>query len=60
MSLKRSKKKNLGILGVRNTILGNFSPLKLRADIGALWENFVISDRLKRNGNAKYYCNCYF
>lgn len=37
--------------GVRNTILGNFSPLQTRTDIGSLWENFVISERYK------YLCN---
>ncbi len=35
--------------GVRNAIIGNFSPLHLRQDTGALWENFLISERLKYN-----------
>jgi uncharacterized protein len=33
--------------GVRNAILGNFSPLNTRTDVGALWENYVISERYK-------------
>jgi hypothetical protein len=37
--------------GVRNAILGNFSPLHTRTDVGSLWENFVISERFK------YLCN---
>ncbi|MFC4873243.1 ATP-binding protein [Negadavirga shengliensis] len=35
--------------GIRNAIIQNFSPIVLRNDIGILWENFLISERLKRN-----------
>ena len=34
--------------GVRNMILGDFTPFTLRQDKGALWENFMISERKKR------------
>jgi len=33
--------------GIRNAILGNFLPLSSRVDTGALWENFLISERHK-------------
>jgi uncharacterized protein len=33
--------------GVRNAVINNFNPLHLRNDKGALWENFVINERLK-------------
>ena len=33
--------------GIRNSIIGNFSLLHKRTDIGALWENFLISERIK-------------
>ncbi|CAN5208480.1 ATP-binding protein [soil metagenome] len=33
--------------GVRNAIISNFNPLELRTDKGALWENFLFSERLK-------------
>lgn len=33
--------------GIRNSIIGNFTPLHKRTDIGALWENFLISERIK-------------
>lgn len=36
--------------GVRNAIIGAFNPLDLRNDIGALWENFVFTEMLKRGG----------
>jgi len=35
--------------GMRNALIDNFKPLELRTDVGALWENFVISERVKRN-----------
>jgi hypothetical protein len=35
--------------GIRNAVLGNFSNIENRTDIGALWENFVITERLKMN-----------
>jgi predicted AAA+ superfamily ATPase len=34
--------------GIRNAVLKDFKPLNRRADVGALWENFIISERLKR------------
>ena len=34
--------------GIRNALLSNFSPLPLRADTGALWENYLMSERQKR------------
>jgi predicted AAA+ superfamily ATPase len=33
--------------GVRNAIINNFSPLGSRSDVGAMWENFLISERMK-------------
>ena len=37
--------------GIRNAILGNFSAISSRTDKGALWENFLISERFKYLGN---------
>jgi predicted AAA+ superfamily ATPase len=34
---------------VRNALIGNFNPLSLRNDVGALWENFLITERIKIN-----------
>ena len=39
-------------LGIRNAILNNFSPLAARNDTGALWENFLVMERRKRNAYA--------
>jgi hypothetical protein len=37
--------------GIRNAIIGNFNPLSIRQDVGALWENYIISERIKTNYN---------
>ena len=58
--LKRSKKIYFYDNGIRNAILQNFAPLSMRQDTGALWENFVITERLKANQAAGRYVNSYF
>jgi uncharacterized protein len=35
--------------GIRNAVIGNFDDLTVRRDIGELWENFVVSERMKIN-----------
>ena len=35
--------------GLRNGLINNFNPLSLRQDVGALWENYVVVERLKYN-----------
>jgi len=46
--------------GIRNAILGNFNPLDLRTDTGALWENFLVSERLKYLSNSQQQADMYF
>ncbi len=60
--LKLSKKIYFYDLGIRNALIGNFSPIKsrLHVDAGALWENFAIVERMKRNSYQEYYCQSYF
>lgn len=58
--LKLSKKVYFYDNGIRNAILNNFAPISLRQDVGALWENFFISERLKANHYAGRYVNSYF
>lgn len=57
--LKKSIKIYFYDNGVRNSVISNFSPVELRSDIGALWENFLISEKIKNNAyhnkHAKYY-----
>ena len=47
-------------VGVRNALLQAFSPLALRNDVGALWENFCIVERLKKANNTGLASNRYF
>jgi len=46
--------------GIRNSLIKNFNPINLRNDVGALWENFLISERLKANHYGGKYVNYYF
>lgn len=46
--------------GVRNAIISQFNPLNLRNDIGALWENFVFMELMKKSGIEENYDNFYF
>ena len=63
-NLRNEIKKNRKIYfydnGVRNMVLGNFSPLELRQDTGALWENFLISERRKQNTYKNTTAKMYF
>ncbi|MEY5041238.1 MAG: hypothetical protein RLZZ414_786, partial [Bacteroidota bacterium] len=46
--------------GIRNAIIANFNPIESRNDIGALWENYMISERLKYLEYKKISSNNYF
>ena len=58
--LKKSRKIYFVDTGIRNAIINNFNPPELRNDIGSLWENFVIAERLKRNHNQQLFPHAYF
>ena len=46
--------------GIRNSIINNFNSIELRNDKGALWENFLISERIKYLHYHHIYANYYF
>lgn len=46
--------------GIRNAIISNFNRLELREDQGKLWENYLISERLKKQEYALDYSSNYF
>ena len=46
--------------GIRNAVINNFNPMEMRQDIGQLWENFMISERLKQNAIIGRQVNTYF
>ena len=58
--LKKSRKIYFIDNGIRNAVINQFSPLASRNDIGALWENYIISERVKWNHYHKKYSNSYF
>ena len=58
--LKKSRKIYFYDNGVRNAILGNYQPLELRTDVGALWENFCISERIKMHHFSRTEVRSYF
>lgn len=57
--LKKGKKIYFYDCGIRNAILKNFNPLSSRLDVGALWENFFLVERMKflaaNNQDAEFY-----
>ena len=46
--------------GIRNAVIANFNPLQARNDIGGLWENYMISERLKYQEYRRISSNNYF
>lgn len=58
--LKMTRKVYFWDLGIRNAVIGNFAPVESRADCGALWENFVISERRKIKEYATSFAQSYF
>lgn len=46
--------------GVRNGLISNFNPLALRDDVGALWENYLLAERMKHNLYAGRHPMSYF
>lgn len=46
--------------GVRNALINNFNPINLRDDVGALWENYIVVERLKKQAYTPILSNNYF
>lgn len=47
-------------LGIRNSLIDSFNSLETRPDIGAMWENFLIVERIKRNAYSDFFSKNYF
>jgi predicted AAA+ superfamily ATPase len=58
--LKKTRKVFFYDNGIRNAILGDFRPLELRNDTGAIWENYTVSERVKRNKFHGFYGSQWF
>ncbi|PKP12611.1 MAG: ATPase [Bacteroidetes bacterium HGW-Bacteroidetes-3] len=58
--IKANKKIYFYDNGVRNILIGNFNSLEFRQDKGALWENFLVSERMKLLSYAQSLAKPYF
>ncbi len=46
--------------GIRNVLAANFNELSIRDDVGKLWENFIVTERLKKQTYSQILSNNYF
>lgn len=46
--------------GIRNALINNFNSLQLRDDVGILWENYIIIERIKKREYLQIIANNYF
>ncbi|MCH7401516.1 ATP-binding protein [Belliella kenyensis] len=58
--IKKGKKYYFYDNGIRNVLINNFSIPEMRMDKGALWENFLVSERMKSNHYNNRFVNTYF
>ncbi|NOZ36315.1 MAG: ATP-binding protein [Chlorobi bacterium] len=58
--IKKGKKIYFWDVGIRNAIISNYNSVSLRTDSGALWENFLISERMKLHRYNETNVKCYF
>ncbi len=58
--LRKKRKIYFYDTGIRNALINNLNDIDLRNDVGALWENFLITERIKYNQNHNHYTNNYF
>ncbi len=58
--LKKLRKVYFWDVGIRNAVINNLNPIELRTDSGALWENFVIVERIKALENTRSAFSAWF
>ncbi len=58
--IKKGKKIYFIDLGIRNALINNFSPIELRSDKGALFENFVVNELIKKTAYNESFDKFYF
>lgn len=58
--IKKNKKVYFYDNGIRNMLIGNFDDFNLRVDKGALWENFLVTERIKQNNYKLSLAKSYF
>lgn len=58
--IKKGKKYYFYDNGIRNVLISNYASIDMRFDKGALWENFLMAERMKRNHYLSHFPNIYF
>jgi predicted AAA+ superfamily ATPase len=58
--LKKSRKIYFYDNGIRNALIANFNQVELRTDVGALWENFMVSERMKYLQYSQQWVNSWY
>ena len=58
--IKKGKKIYFYDNGIRNALIGNFLQFEMRTDKGMLWENFIVSERIKKLHYTDFYGNYYY
>lgn len=58
--VSKSKKWYFYDNGIRNALINNFSTILYRNDIGQLWEQWMITERMKFNSSKNYFPQYYF
>ncbi|MBQ9545999.1 MAG: ATP-binding protein [Bacteroidales bacterium] len=58
--IKSSRKIYFYDNGIRNALIGNLSDISVRADVSALWENYMVSELIKKNAYNLKYAQSYF
>ncbi len=58
--IKKSRKIYFFDNGIRNAIINNFNPLNSRQDVGLLWENYLVSERIKLAAYQRIHANRFF
>jgi predicted AAA+ superfamily ATPase len=58
--LKKSRKIYFYDNGIRNSLISNLNSIEQRTDTGALWENYLVSERMKFNEYHKRWPNSWF
>lgn len=58
--ISKSAKYYFWDIGIRNAVINNFNSLELRTDVGAMWENFVVMEFVKKSEYASDFAQFYF
>ncbi|MDD4476775.1 MAG: ATP-binding protein [Patescibacteria group bacterium] len=58
--ISKTSKYYFADIGLRNALIRNFNPLRLRSDYGELFENWLVVEKMKRANNEQTHANFYF